>query len=116
MICPKCLGVARMMKTATPGKSRNLKTIQEFLSDGLAVFGWWSQDFEVRERYCRKCGAKFKTIEVSITDLRDAFDDIEDNKPLGKPWKSDTEELPPLDKSDPPDVGDSWRTQSNLCG
>jgi hypothetical protein len=115
MICPKCLGVVKVTKTATPGKSRNLETIQRFLADGLSVFGWWSQDFEVRERNCRKCGANFKTIEVSIADLRDAFDDIEDNKPLGRPWSPQENGLPKLDKSDQPNIDDNWRTESNLC-
>jgi hypothetical protein len=115
MICTKCLGVARVTKSATPEKSRNLKTIQEFLADGLAVFGWWSQDFEIRERYCRKCSVTFKTIEVSIADLRDAFDDIEDNRPLGRPWKLESDELPQLDKSDQPKIDDNWRTESSLC-
>ena len=105
-----------MKKSATPGKNGNGKKALKFLSDGIDVFGWWSQDFEVRERYCKKCGAKFKTIEVSITDLRDAFDDIEDNKPLGRPWNpANNSELPRLDKSEQPTFDDNWRTQSNLC-
>jgi len=42
-----------------------------------AVYGWWSdQDFRTRERKCGSCGEQVTTIEVPLTDLRDAFDDL----------------------------------------
>jgi hypothetical protein len=116
MICDRCLGRTRVIETRTPEKRHNRSSIEKLLNAGDTVFGWWSSDFEMRRRRCSRCGIVFETIEVSVVDLRNAFDDIEDNKPIGKPWKSEVQELPSLEKTDSPDVGGNWRTQSNLCG
>ena len=61
-----------------------------------------------------RCGIQFKTIEVTIDDLRDAFDDIESRRAIGL-WHSENDVLPQLDEKDIPSLDDNWRTQSNLC-
>ena len=45
---------------------------------GNAVFGWYSRDFRLRKRVCQAptCGHKETTIEVTLDDLEDSFDDL----------------------------------------
>lgn len=116
MICPKCSKSMRVVNTRSPDRGRDNPAVQYFLNDGYKVFGWWCHDFEMRLRRCARCGMQLKTIEVIVTDLRDAFDDIEDHRPLGRPWKPQKGVLPQLDDADKPRFDDNWRTQSNLCG
>ncbi len=106
----------RIINTRSPAKSKDHPAVRLFLRDGYKVFGWWCHDFEIRLRKCVKCGIQFKTIEVTIDDLSEAFDDIEANRALGRPWDSENDVLPQLDEDDIPRLGDNWRTQSNLCG
>jgi hypothetical protein len=106
----------RVINTRSPAKEDDRPSVKYFLTDGYKVFGWWCRDFEIRLRKCERCGIQIKTIEVSIEDLRDAFDDIKDNTPLGRPWRPKSVVLPKLDEADKPQLGDNWRTQSNLCG
>ena len=114
MICPKCSKKMIVIETRSPGKGEDYPSVRCFLKDGYDVFGWWCHDFDIRLRKCPKCGARLKTIEVSIDDLRDAFDDIKKSRPFGRPWKPG-DVLPRLDDSEKPKLSDNWRTQSNLC-
>ena len=104
-----------VINTRSPAKGEDNPRTKYFLKEGYDVFGWWSHDFDIRLRKYSKCGVQFKTIEVSIDDLRDAFDDIEESKPMGKPWRSQGVVLPRLNDSEKPKLGDNWRTKSNLC-
>jgi hypothetical protein len=106
----------RVINTRSPSKSKDHPATQHFLNDGYKVFGWWCDDFEIRLRKCAKCGIQFKTIEVIIDDLREAFGDIKDNRSLGRPWNSGNDLLPQVENADKPRLDDNWRIQSNLCG
>ena len=69
--CIECLGPSKVTETRTPDSANN----QHIVKYGKDAFGWWSSDYRVRIRTCRDCDLTFYTIEVSVTDLLEAFQD-----------------------------------------
>jgi transcriptional regulator NrdR family protein len=92
MICPDCSGKTKVVDTRSPEKSAHHKRVQLVIGYGRRVFGWWSDDFVVRLRECVDCGEQFRTIEVAIVDLKNAFEEIADNRVTDRPWANGVEE------------------------
>ena len=70
MICPKCLGATKVTDSRVPSKDEC-----GLIRRGQKVFGWWCSDYRVRKRLCKVCELVFHTVEVSIKDLNEAFED-----------------------------------------
>ena len=76
MTCPRCLDATKVIDSRMPSTdSRGCLSKR-----GDRAFGWWSSDYRVRKRSCRGCSLVFHTVEVSIKDLNEAFEDAKDNK------------------------------------
>ena len=73
MLCPECLSKTDVVLSAEPNDGATDTRSVALNTRGENVFGWWTDEFHMRERKCCKCKNVFDTIEVSITDLRDAF-------------------------------------------
>ena len=76
-----------MVDTRTPEKSSHHHRAQKVVLQGRRVFGWWSYNFIVRSRVCMDCGEQFWTIEVSTAELKNAFDEIAENRVPLRPWR-----------------------------
>ena len=65
MVCPECSGTdLRVLDINKPYLTKS----------GLELVGWWAEDcFIVRRRGCKTCKHSWRTIEISIDDLRDAL-------------------------------------------
>jgi hypothetical protein len=76
-----------VVDTRAPEKSARHKRVQDVIRQGRRVFGWWSDDFVVRRRECMDCGEQFWTIEVPTAELKNAFDEIAENRVPLRPWR-----------------------------
>jgi len=90
MICPECQSKTTVVDSRTPGESVSSK-IQYLLNHGERLFGWWSDEFRMRRRKCCDCGETFETIEITMRDLEDSYDEVQRDPELGKPWREDDE-------------------------
>ncbi len=73
MICPKCQNRSRVFDSRSLVDDSTNKDAQPLLDQGERVFGWWTDEFRVRQRECLSCQHRFITIEVNMDDLANAF-------------------------------------------
>ena len=88
MMCVNCAGKTKVGDTKASGDRSSTSWRRSLVVTGMSVFGWWSNEFVVRQRQCIGCGNQFKTIEICIDDLREAFDVSSSDPELGRPWNS----------------------------
>jgi hypothetical protein len=75
MRCESCGGSTRVTDTRDEATAREDDYL---LRKGQDVYGWWAGDggYRVRRRVCTTCGDSGATIEVPLSDLDKAFDDL----------------------------------------
>jgi len=72
MRCVNCGGSTRVTDSRDDRHPRNDWLVRY----GTHVFGWYSSDFRLRKRTCQSCGKRETTIEVTLDDLEESFDDL----------------------------------------
>ena len=72
MRCVKCGESTKVTDSRDDRNERN----DWLLRAGVRVFGWWTSDFRLRKRKCLHCGHKETTIEITLADLEDSFQDL----------------------------------------
>ena len=76
MNCVKCVTGRALVVDSRPG-DQNDPRYKWLLDKGQQVWGWWNpQAFRIRKRVCSSCGHVFYTIELSVDDLGEAFQDV----------------------------------------
>ncbi|MCP4605646.1 MAG: hypothetical protein GY847_34860 [Proteobacteria bacterium] len=73
MICPKCQNRSRVFDSRSLVDDSSNEDAQPILNLGEQVYGWWTDEFRVRQRECLTCQHCFETIEVNMDDLANAF-------------------------------------------
>ena len=120
MMCIHCQSKTKVVDSRSTGIAQGSAPLVHTIAHGRRVFGWWTDEFTVRRRKCLSCDRRFWTIEVSISDLRDALTEVKESDTLGKPWRqepSDTEAREERGERKAVSIQDmARRTQSNLCG
>jgi len=64
MMCTKCGGKTVVLATRNPWKPGKGSEVKR----GNDVVGWYTPDFVVRRRECRKCSKRVLTVEVLLDD------------------------------------------------
>ena len=74
MKCVTCGGATRVTDSRDDRHPRNDWLVRY----GTHVFGWYSSDFRLRKRTCQnpECGKRETTIEVTLDDLEESFDNL----------------------------------------
>ena len=72
MRCVKCGGQTKVTDSRDDRNERN----DWLLRAGVRVFGWWTSDVSLRKRKCLDCGKRETTIEITLSDLEDSFEDL----------------------------------------
>ena len=72
MRCVKCGEATRVTDSRDDSNERN----DWLLKAGERVFGWWSSDFRLRKRQCLVCERRETTIEITLSDLENSFEDL----------------------------------------
>ena len=76
MNCPECHYQTKVVFSESPLDERAELHSNDIVEIGNDLFGWWKDEFNMRERECCECNHTFVTIEVSIKDLQDAFAEL----------------------------------------
>ena len=70
MICEECGACLYVLTSRHSGSDRDFLRNKSLITLAIDTVGWYTAEWVVRHRYCKKCKWKSKTIEIPIKDLK----------------------------------------------
>ncbi len=73
MICAECGARLYVLTSRHSGSDRDFLRNKSLIATALKVVGWYTAEWVVRHRQCKKCGWSTKTIEIPMDDLQNGW-------------------------------------------